>query len=162
MSKKISSPKVLNAFSPKEYRDDVGEVNVLPSETIPDQTLSIREIFNRFARGEALEGRPSVYSDDDDLPEFDKMSKIEIAEFAEANRIRLEQLREHLRASEEASVAERGAEVRSASRSDKIEIAADNAALGIEAEILSGEARTGKIAADSPTRRGTPKQKNDD
>lgn len=43
------------------------EVNLKPSCTIPDQTLSIREIMRRFARGIPLSGNVPVYEDQDSL-----------------------------------------------------------------------------------------------
>lgn len=68
-------PKVknwLNAWMFKPY--EVGEVNVLPSETIPDQTMSMDEILNRFTTGLPWTGpgtmKPEYYGDEDaDLPD---------------------------------------------------------------------------------------------
>lgn len=56
----------LNAAAfPKNY-----EVNTMPSETVPDQTLSIREILERYARGLPLDGqRVPIYDEDDEMPD---------------------------------------------------------------------------------------------
>lgn len=53
--------KVLN---PLNYDPSLfpGEINTQPSLTIPDQTLSLREILDRYASGRPVEGRAS-YSD---------------------------------------------------------------------------------------------------
>lgn len=63
-----------------------GEVNTLPSMTVPDQSMSIQEIVRRYASGLPLGGeRVPFYMDEDtDLPDLSKMDKIE----------RLETLRE--------------------------------------------------------------------
>lgn len=42
------------------------EVNTLPSETVPDQTMSIREILERFAKGLPVNGAKVAYYDDED------------------------------------------------------------------------------------------------
>jgi hypothetical protein len=57
-----------------------GEVNNKPSMTIPDQTMSIREIMNRYARGLPIAGEKfPLYEGDDDenLPDLSRMDKIE-------------------------------------------------------------------------------------
>lgn len=55
------------------YLDHDGEINNLPSETVPDETMSIREILERYARGLPLNGmRVPLYKKDpdfDDLPD---------------------------------------------------------------------------------------------
>lgn len=37
------------------------EKNTLPSMTVPDEALSLRQIFQKFANGEPLEGKDEVY-----------------------------------------------------------------------------------------------------
>lgn len=58
-----------------------GEVNDQVSETIPDQSLSVQEILERFAKGLNLQGRTPIWmnEDDDDLS-FDDWDKLDIAE----------------------------------------------------------------------------------
>jgi hypothetical protein len=45
---------------------DPGEINTKPSETIPDQSLSIPEIIRRFASGLPLGGAKVTYYDEED------------------------------------------------------------------------------------------------
>lgn len=49
----------------------------LPSVTVPDQSLTVREIFERFTRGQGVQGAKSVYYDETEevdetlAPDFD-------------------------------------------------------------------------------------------
>lgn len=62
-----------------------GEVNNLPSLTVPGQAYSVEELFRRHAAGLPLGGeRVPVYSEnpeDDDLPDFKRMDLAEIEEY---------------------------------------------------------------------------------
>lgn len=62
-------------------RDD--EVNNEPSLTIPDQTMTIPEILERFARGLPIGGQTEGYYDeDDDLPDYRTLDLEERAQLA--------------------------------------------------------------------------------
>ena len=57
-----------------------GEVNTKPSETIPDQATTPRELLRRYATGQPLgfKNTTPIYDDDDvDIPELYKMNKME-------------------------------------------------------------------------------------
>lgn len=62
-------------------RDFSGETSENPSETQPDQALSPQELLRRFVSGKPLGTKDNslVYDDDYDmdLPEFDKMDKLD-------------------------------------------------------------------------------------
>jgi len=61
-----------------------GEVNNMPSRTIPDQTLSMQEILTRYARGLPLtNGKQPIYNGDEDLPDLKTMDLAEIQEYKE-------------------------------------------------------------------------------
>lgn len=83
--------KVVNSLN-FNYLDYPGEVNNLPSETVPDQAMSVREILQRYARGLPLTeaGRVPIWAEspeDDDLPDIktlDLAERQEIKEAAEA------------------------------------------------------------------------------
>jgi len=71
---------------PKNY-----EVNTDPSETIPDQTMSIRTLLDRYARGLPIGGsKQPIWQDDDeynDLPDprtLDLAERQELAELAKS------------------------------------------------------------------------------
>lgn len=50
-----------------EYK---GEVNKQKSLTIPDQSMSIKEILNRYSRGLPIESFKPIYDDVDDTDDF--------------------------------------------------------------------------------------------
>jgi len=53
-----------NQYNTKEFKKD-GEKNFSPSMTIPDQTLSIKEILERYARGLPMDGKVPIYEGED-------------------------------------------------------------------------------------------------
>lgn len=64
-----------------------GEKNTKPSKTIPDQSLSIREIMLRYARGLPLEGvREPFFDEDPDnpMPDLSRMDIIDQHETIQA------------------------------------------------------------------------------
>lgn len=64
------------------------EVNTLPSKTIPDETMSLKTILARYARGLPINGygEPVYNGDDDDLPDFSRMDKVELEEYRQNHR----------------------------------------------------------------------------
>lgn len=56
------------------------EVNGRPSETIPDQTMSLKVLLERHARGLPITGNPSApeYYGDEQMPDLNKMDISEI------------------------------------------------------------------------------------
>ena len=52
--------KVKNSLN-YDYTEQKGEVNYLPSMTIPDQTMSIRTIVDRYTRGLPVTGFTPIY-----------------------------------------------------------------------------------------------------
>ncbi len=60
------------------------EKNRKPSLTIPDQTMSIREILVRFSRGLSIDGvKTPIYDEENDLPDFRTLDLAERQELAE-------------------------------------------------------------------------------
>lgn len=58
-----------------------GELNKLPSMTIPDQTMSVAEILSRYARGLPITGeRVPIYNGEDDPLDGIDISKMDYAE----------------------------------------------------------------------------------
>lgn len=61
-----------------------GEINNEPSCTVPDQTMSIREILQRYSRGLPIGGRNDLYYDEDDtMPDYKTLDLAEIQELRE-------------------------------------------------------------------------------
>lgn len=56
--------KVRNQYNGKTFPSD-GEKNFGPSQTVPDQTMSIKEILERYARGLPMDGKVPIYEGED-------------------------------------------------------------------------------------------------
>lgn len=70
--------------TPWNRRQPVGEINSLPSMTIPDQTMSIPEILRRFASGLPLQGNKNpIYDGEDDILEGIDPRTLDISEIHE-------------------------------------------------------------------------------
>jgi len=56
----------------------VGEVNYLPSLTIPDQALSLQEMIKRYVSGGSVEAFTPVYTEDTLVPDdWERMDTVE-------------------------------------------------------------------------------------
>lgn len=81
------------------YLPDDGEHNTAPSQTMPNQSLSVREIFKRFASGQPLSPRSDmVFTGDDPSPDLRQFDIEEIHEMQRANAENLERMRVALKA----------------------------------------------------------------
>lgn len=74
------------------------EKNSLPSKTIPDQTMSVQEIMDRFARGLPLDGaKVALYHEEgEDVPDLERMDLSEKHELLEAARREVQEQRNKL------------------------------------------------------------------
>ncbi len=80
---KMYAMKVKNSLNYNEFNKD-HEVNNLPSLTIPDQNLSIRQIIDRYTRGLPVTGFTPIYEGEDyDLPDPRTLDLVERQEMAE-------------------------------------------------------------------------------
>jgi hypothetical protein len=79
--KKIVFKSAINA---DEFPYD-GEFNNEPSMTVPDQTMSIQTILERYARGLPIGGRTDEWYDEDDtMPDYRTLDLTEIAELKQS------------------------------------------------------------------------------
>jgi hypothetical protein len=67
-----------------DYEQQEGEINTLPSMTIPDQTMSIRKIVDRYTRGLPVSGFTPIYDGEEfympDPKTLDLVERYEMAE----------------------------------------------------------------------------------
>lgn len=85
--------KVKNSLN-YDYNDQKGEVNTLPSMTIPDQTMSIRTIVDRYARGLPITSFTPVYEGDDFyMPDPKTLDLVDRAELLENAKQEVESLK---------------------------------------------------------------------
>jgi hypothetical protein len=91
--------KVKNIYSSQLFEKNY-EVNDEPSLTIPDQTMSIKEILNRFASGLPVGGQKQALYDEteseDYIPDPRYMDLAERQEFAENYREEFQQIKERV------------------------------------------------------------------
>lgn len=81
------------------------EKNTKPSQTIPDQTMSIQTIMDRYARGLPLGGqREPVYNGDGDeadmVMNYERMNKLEKIEFQRDHQEKIIEMEKKLSISE--------------------------------------------------------------
>jgi hypothetical protein len=83
--------RVRNLFNYVEY---VGEENNEPSMTVPDETMSMREILVRYAKGLPIDGGRNVYYDEnDDLPDIKTLDLAERQQLAEQYKQEIESIK---------------------------------------------------------------------
>ena len=81
--KKKKKVQIVSRFNFDPALDSNFEINVLPSETVPDMAPELGELAARYMRGQSVPTLPgAIYdSDQDELPidfsRWDKISKIE-------------------------------------------------------------------------------------
>lgn len=72
--------KVKNSLNANEFEKNY-KIFTQPSMTIPDQTMSIRTILERYARGLPIGGRTDEYYDEEDtMPDYRTLDLTEIQE----------------------------------------------------------------------------------
>lgn len=86
--------KIRNVFN---YNHDIerGEVNTLPSMTVPDGTMTVREIFDRYARGSFLPMKEELWDDDPEmeLPDIHHMDLADRSALQESASIEIDQIK---------------------------------------------------------------------
>lgn len=82
-----------------KHTPDTGQINNEPSKTVPDQTLSLRELLVRYAKGLPLEGAKTPVFEGPDGSEIDieKLDLAEREELAEQAREELKQINERVK-----------------------------------------------------------------
>lgn len=77
--------KYKTQFTHREFKHD-NEVNTQPSMTVPDQSLSVKELMERYAKGLPLEGeKVSYYHGEEFVPDLKKMDLSEIDDLKAQN-----------------------------------------------------------------------------
>jgi len=91
-AKKYIMQKVKNSLN-YDYKEQKGEVNTLPSMTIPDQTMSIRTIVDRYAKGLPVTSFTPIYEGEDYIPDPKTLDLVERQELAEQIRQEVESIK---------------------------------------------------------------------
>lgn len=75
-------------------KPSLGEFNRLPSMTVPDQTMSIPDILDRYTRGLPIGGaKVPIFDEEDDLPDIRTLDLAEREEMAESFKKEIEEIR---------------------------------------------------------------------
>lgn len=83
-AKKYIMQKVKNSLN-YDYNEQKGEVNTLPSMTIPDQTMSIRTIVDRYTKGLPVSAFTPIYEGEDFyMPDPKTLDLVDRAELLES------------------------------------------------------------------------------
>lgn len=87
--------KIKNMLNAEETK---GQVNTLPSQTIPDQSMTIKELLVRYARGLPLEGEKTPVWEGEEGFDIDpnKLDLAELEELAEKAREELKEINERV------------------------------------------------------------------
>lgn len=76
--------------------ESAGEFNRYPSLTQPDMTLSMREILERFSRGQGISVRQDHMYEEEDFTELEKLDKFERMDLKKQNAAYVEELRNEI------------------------------------------------------------------
>jgi hypothetical protein len=92
-AKKYIMQKVKNSLN-YDYKEQKGEVNTLPSMTIPDLTMSIRTIVDRYAKGLPVTAFTPIYEGEDFyMPDPKTLDLVDRAELLESAKQEVESLK---------------------------------------------------------------------
>lgn len=88
--------RVKNTLNATEFAKDY-EKTFGVSKTVPDQTMTMRQLLDRYARGLPLAGaKEPVYYGEEDLPELHRLDLAEIQELRESNKQRIHEQQQDL------------------------------------------------------------------
>lgn len=103
--------KILSNFDYVDYYADfdcdgniidwpgIGERYTLPSLTVPSQVLSLKEMLERYVRGENVDVFNPVYNGEDELPDIERMSEMDRIDAAREMKSELERTVEAMKRS---------------------------------------------------------------
>lgn len=65
-----------------DHSAEIGETGFGPSQTVPDMTLTVPELLERYTRGQELPGRTPIYNGDGDFPDISRFTIQEKMDYA--------------------------------------------------------------------------------
>jgi hypothetical protein len=103
--------------------DKTYEKNTKPSETIPDQSMSVKELMQRHAQGLPLGGeRVPIYNGETDLPDMYRMDLAEREELINGAKDELDQLTQKSKTQEKLKTEQKQAALfNQADQGDKVD-----------------------------------------
>lgn len=89
--------KIRNRFDKHPTLAEVAEVNTKPSQTVPDQSLSIKELVARYIRGEDIKIFPGIYAEEgEELFDIIGMSEMDLHDLARQTAEEIQELQDKL------------------------------------------------------------------
>lgn len=88
-----------NQRSVLKHEPSKGEYNDQPSMTIPDQTLSLSELLDKYAKGQPLAQRIGTYDPTNTLPDLRTLDLAELEELKNQNAAYIAELEENRKTS---------------------------------------------------------------
>lgn len=73
---------------------DKGEVNNLPSRTVPNQSMTVIQIMQRFAAGLPVDGQKVQMWEESEMPDLNKMDLSEKFDLLRANQAKINMLKD--------------------------------------------------------------------
>lgn len=99
--------KFKTPYNAKEFPKK-GEVNNMPSETLPEQSMTISEIYNRYARGLPLESKVPIYQgEEQEFPDLQHLDLAEREEIILQHKQELEEIKQRQKKAEQRKKSER-------------------------------------------------------
>lgn len=92
--------KFQNHYNSEEF-PRAYEHNVWPSLTVPDQSMSVKEIMDRCAQGLPISGAKVPVYNEEEIPDMKKLDLSERFEAVEKNRERIVLMQKHLQEKQE-------------------------------------------------------------
>lgn len=85
--------KFRHQFSDVKY-EEKGEVNTLPSRTVPNQSMTVTQIMQRFAAGLPVDGAKVEMWEEQEMPDLNKMDLSEKFDLLRANQAKINMLKD--------------------------------------------------------------------
>lgn len=83
----------------QNYTPIIGVTNELASQTVPDQSLTLRELLTNYTRGHDLpqsNKTPAFFDEDEFIPDLKKLDLVDIQELSEMNAKKASKLKNDL------------------------------------------------------------------
>jgi hypothetical protein len=83
----------------QNFQETEGVYNTLPSQTVPDQSLTLRQLLTNYTRGQELPSNkvPAFFDENEYIPDIKRMDLVDIQEMMEGNAQKAVKLQKHLK-----------------------------------------------------------------
>lgn len=91
--------------NPRNYRHESSDHESPEgvSKTVPNMTMPLKDLLERFTRGQAVATLNPVYNGDEDLPDFERMDPMDRLDYARDIRMGIRQTQDEMARAQEAA-----------------------------------------------------------